>query len=57
MPWGGVSGCITQEETQQMSAQIIVQEFLILQSHVSITGKEIARVCTHQTPRGITLKE
>lgn len=40
-----------------MSTQIIVQEFLILQSLMIITGDESPGVCTHQILGGITLKE
>lgn len=33
---------------QQMSIQIIVQEFIVLQNLVVITGKESTGLCTHQ---------
>lgn len=40
-----------------MSTQITVEEFLILQSLMVITGNESALVCTYQRLGGVTLEE
>lgn len=47
-PGEDVPGCITQEEMQQMSTQIIIWDFTVLQNLVVITGNESAGLCTHQ---------
>lgn len=42
LPWGRIPGCIIQEEIQQVSTQIIDQEFLTLQRLMVISENACA---------------